>query len=407
MSQNPMKLFLVIILFFVWVSPAFAETTQTAVIVTAAADWSSGAHSVVSVDPVGGPRQAQNNLNPAGSDLTVAARGNYFYRMERSGAHHITKYDVNAPDTPVWQFSTEGDESNSNPYDLVFADDNKAYLIRYGAETAWIVNPEAETEAAFKIGELDLSGYSDADGTPEMVAGVMVDELLFIALQRIDTSGGWGNYSYNTPYVAVFDTKTDTERDIFGCGCDLKGIPIEDITNPLTIQYVKDDGKIYIQGVGNWDHADLSASGGIVRIDPATYETGLILSDAPDYGAVAGMAIVSATKGYFVGYAGWGDNSLYAFDASCGCDVRVVEGFENISISGMQSGVYTDKNNMLWICNQSAASVDIVNTRTDTVDESVSTGLNPNKVVFCSDGSQDGDNEGDDDDSTCFISTLK
>lgn len=403
-----MKFFLAILLLFVCISPGFAETTQTAVIVTAAADWSSGAHSVVAVDPVGGPRQAQNNLNPAGSDLTVVAHENYFFRMERSGAHHIAKYDVNTPELPIWQFSTEGAESDSNPYDLVFASDEKAYLMRYGSETAWIVNPAASTESGFKIGELDLSGYSDADGTPEMVAAVLVDDFLFIALQRIDSSGGWGNYIYNTPYVAVFDTKTDTEIDIYRCGCDLKGIPIDGIFNLLTIQYLEDTGMIYVQGVGNWDDTDISASGGVVRIDPATYETDIIISDGPDYGAVSGMAIVSATKGYFIGYAGWGDNSLYAFDPSCGCGVTKVDGFENISISGMQSGVYTDKNDMLWICNQTTASVDILNTATDMIDESVSTGLNPNKVVFCSQGSPDdtGSHSGGSD-STCFISILR
>jgi hypothetical protein len=408
MSTNHMKFFLAVILMSVCVSPALAETTQTAVMVTAAADWSSGSHSIVSVDPVGGPRQAQNNLNPAGSDLTVKAHENYSFRMERSGAHHIAKYDVNTPDVPIWQFSTEGGESDSNPYDLVFSSDEKAYLMRYGSESAWIVNPEANAETEFKIGELDLSGYTDADGTPEMVAAIIVDDLLFVALQRIDTSGGWGNYTYNIPYVAVIDTKTDTEIDVYNCSCDLKGIPVDGIFNLLTIQYLEDTGMIYVQGVGNWDDSDLSASGGIVRIDPTTYETEVILSDGPDFGAISGMAVVSETKGYFVGYAGWGNNSLYAFDPSCGCDVTEVTGFENISISGMQSGVYTDKNDMLWICNQTTASVDILNTATDTIDESVSTGMNPNKVVFCSEGSPD-DNRSDfgNSEDTCFISTLK
>lgn len=406
MNTKLAKLLLLICLSVIWfLSSANAEETQTAIVVTAAADWSSGAHSIVSVDPVGGPRTAQNNINPSGSDLTVVAHDHYFYRMERSGANNITKYDVNAPDKPIWQFSTEGDESNSNPYDLVFVDDEKAYLIRYGSETAWIVNPSADTEAAFKIGELDLSNYSDADGRPEMSAGIIVDKRLYITLQRIDISGGWGNYTYNTPYVAVFDTRTDAEIDIQNCGCKLKGIAIENIFNLLTIQYVDDAGMIYVQGVGNWDYTNAEASGGIVKINPKTYEAELILSDAPAYGAVSGMAIVSKTKGYFVGYAGWGDNSLYSFDPSCGCDVTAVDGFENISISGMQTGVYTDKNGMLWICNQTTASVDILNTGTDMVDESVSTSLNPNKVVFCSEGSPDGGH--DDDDDSCFISTLK
>ncbi len=42
----------------------YAEMTQTAVIVNAASNYSSGAHSVVSVDPVGGPRTVQNDPEP-------------------------------------------------------------------------------------------------------------------------------------------------------------------------------------------------------------------------------------------------------------------------------------------------------------------------------------------------------
>ncbi len=398
-----MVLMVTCLLTFGIISPVNAAETQTAVIATTAPDWSSGALSVISVDPVGGPRVAQNSLEPSGSDLTVVSHEKYFYRMERSGANNITKYDVNKPDAPIWQFSTEGDEANSNPHDLVFVNEEKAYLIRYGSDKAWIVDPSAESESAFKIGELDLSNYSDDDGYPEMDSGIIVDNMLFITLQRIDTSGGWGNYTYNTPYIAVFDTITDMEIDIQNCDCDLKGIAIEAIFNLLAIQYVDDSNRIYVQGVGNWDQSNGDASGGIVQVNPATYETALILLDSPVYGAVSGMAIVSGTKGYFVGYAGWGNNTLYSFDPSCGCDVTAVPGFENISISGMQSGVYTDKNNMLWVCNQSTAAVDILNTVTDTVDESVSTGLNPNKVVFCSQGSPDDSNSSS---SGCFISVL-
>jgi YVTN family beta-propeller protein len=386
--------------------PVNAIETQTAVIATTAQDWSSGAHSIISVDPIGGPRGAQNSLAPSGSDLTVVSYDKYFYRMERSGAHNITKYDVNEPDTPIWQFSTEGNEANSNPHDLVFVNEEKAYLIRYGSDKAWIVNPSAASESAFKTGELDLSNYSDDDGTPEMDSGIIVGNMLFITLQRIDTSGGWGNYKYNTPYISVFDTITDEEIDIQNCECDLKGIVIEPIFNLLTIQYVDEANRIYVQGVGNWDQTNADVSGGIVQVNPATYETEVILLDSPAYGAVSGMTIVSGTKGYFVGYAGWGNNTLYSFDPSCGCDVEAVDGFENISISGMQSGVYTDKNAMLWVCNQSSSSVDILNTVTDTVDESVATGLNPSKVVFCSQGSPDEDNGDGSGSSGCFISTI-
>ena len=397
---------------------AISHAEQKAVVATVSADYESGAHAVASVDPLGGPREIETELEPTGSDITVAAFGEYFYRLERSGSQSITKYSVNAPETPIWQWSTEGGDENSNPHDMVFVNSEKAYLLRYGSNTAWIVNPSATTQAEFKIGELDLSLYADTDGFPEMHSGVVVGDRLFVTLQRVDYSGGFSNVVYHTPYVAVFDTATDEEIDVFDCGCAMKGIEIPAITNLGAIQYLEATDRIYLQGTGDYDQTEGAPMGGIVRIDPDTYETRVLFTDDFSfYGAVSGMVVVSASKGYFIGYAGWEDNTLYTFDPGCdtGCGIAAVPDFENISIAGMESGAYTDNNGMAWICVQSLENprVDILNPADDTIDESLETGLNPLKVVFTDSSGDNGGSDADDDDSSgssssgCFIDTLK
>ncbi|HMA86777.1 MAG TPA: hypothetical protein VKN73_13825 [Desulfosalsimonadaceae bacterium] len=400
---------------------ATSHAEQKAVIATVSPDYESGAHAVASVDPLGGPRDIQTNLAPTGSDITVTAFGEYFYRIEGSGAHSISKFHVNSPAELIWQYSTEGREENSFPHDLVFVDSEKAYLLRYGSDTAWIVNPSAETEDAFKTGELDLSAYADTDGVPEMHSGVVVGDRLFITLQRVDYSGGFSDVEYYTPYVAVFDTTTNEEIDVLDCGCEMKGIEIPEITNLGAIQYLDVTDRIYVQGMGDYDQTEGAPMGGILSIDPDTYETNVLLTDDFSfYGAVTGMVVVSETKGYFIGYAGWGDNTLYTFDPSCdtGCGIGAVPGFENISIAGMESGVYTDENGMAWICVQSPENprVDILNPTDDTIDESLATELNPLKVAFTeSDSAGNGNGDNDDADgggggsssSGCFIGVLK
>ena len=409
------------------------HAAQKAVIATVSPDYESGAHAVATVDPLGGPRDIQTKLAPTGSDITVVAHGEYFYRLERSGANNITKYHIDAPKTPVWpqsQYSTEGRDENSNPHDMVFVNSEKAYLLRYGSDTAWIVNPSAETADAFKIGELDLSAYADTDGVPEMHSGVVVGNRLFITLQRVDYSGGFSDVEYNTPYVAVFDTTTNEEIDVRDCGCEMKGIEIPEITNLGAIQYLDVTDRIYVQGHGDYDQTEGAPMGGILSIDPDTYEADVILTDDFSfYGAVTGMVVVSETKGYFIGYAGWGDNTLYTFDPSCdtGCGIGPVPGFENISIAGMESGAYTDENGMAWICVQSPENprVDILNPADDTIDESLATELNPLKVAFTAgDADDNGDADNDDENgnngnadpdddnggsssSGCFIGVLK
>lgn len=399
--------------------PANADTVQTAIVAAVEADYSGSAVSIVPVDPddTTGTRDPENELLAQDiSDITVASYGRYFYLISRYGENSVAKLDMDEPESVIWQYSTEGDETNSNPYDMIFVSDEKAYIIRYGSTKAWIVNPSTESEDDFKTGELDLSSYvdgTDTDGVPEMAGAVIVDDQLFIFMQRLVSYAPTELKSY----VAVFDTSTDEEIDTYMGEGDLLGIPL-DVKDPLAIQYLEESDTVYVQAIGyyaGYGYPDYEYDGGIISINPDTYETDVVLDDGDStshpYGNISGMAIVSSTKGYFVGYDGWGDNTLYSFDPS-GADTTIsaISGLEGIGIAGMESGIYTDKNGMLWVCNQTDAQVDILDTSTDTIDESVSTSLNPLKVVFASYEEDDGDDADDsddtDDDDSCFIKTA-
>ncbi len=369
---------------------ALADSTQTAVVATASPDWSSYAVSVVTVDPKAGPRTAINDLLPGGNGHTVDAFGQYYYNIEQFQADSITKVDISAPNTPIWQFSTQdpGQTDSSNPYQLVFVNSTKAYLIRYGSMTAWIVNPSATTEAAFKIGELDLSAYAVGEGVPKMCAGVIANDKLFILMQRLDETF----CPSNVAYVAVFDVATDTEINTgMGTGAML-GVPLN-VKNPQSIQYIAENNRIYIQGAGSFPgfcDPSLEYTGGIESLNPFTYATAIVLDDGNQelhpYGVISGMLIASPTKGYFVGYADWGDNTLYGFNPTTGAVSGVVAGLQNINIAGMQSGTYLDKNGMMWVSDSTNAQLRIVNTEDNTISESVGTNLNPQKTAFCTTG---------------------
>jgi len=372
-------------------APASAATTQTGVVATVAADFSSSALSVITVDPKEGPRAVLNNqLASATSDIRVKAFGEYYYRLGGYQADNVTKVAVGSPNAPIWQYSAHDPEEtvSSNPCDLVFVNSQKAYLLRYGAARAWIVNPSTTTEAGFKTGELDLSAYADADGVPEMAGGVIADGKLFIILQRLDNAF----CPSNTAYVAVFDVATDAEIDTgLGQG-DMKGIPLP-VKDPLSIQYLPENNRVYVQGVGSFPgfcDPTYDYTGGIVSIHPRTYATVVVLDDGDagthPYGSISGMLIASPTRGYFVGYAGWGDNTLYRFNPTTGAVAGALQGFRNIGIAGMESGTYLDKNNMMWVCNQTRAAVDIVDTENDALNQSLNTNLNPQSVAFCTSG---------------------
>ena len=397
-TQHPSifaRLFLVGTLLFLMfsVGSAYAASTQTGVIAAAASDYSSYGISAITVDPKTGPRIAVNNLLAGSNGSTVKAFGRYYYRIEQFQADNITKVDIAAPNTPIWQFSTQdtGETDSGNPWDLVFVSSTKAYLIRYGATKAWIVNPSVSPndEAGFKIGELDLSAYVDADGSPEMCCGVIANGKLFIVMQRLVD---W--CPSETAYVAVFDTKTDTEINTGMGSGSMIGIPLT-IKNPGSVQYIAENNRVYVQGVGSYPDSSscdpvYEYTGGIESINPVTWASSIVLDDGDaathPYGAISGMLIASSTKGYFVGYAGWGDNTLYAFNPTTGVVSGALAGFQNMNISGMNSGTYLDKNNMMWVCDSTNAVVKIVDTADNTLSENVSTNLNPQKVAFCTQG---------------------
>ncbi len=369
------------------IMPAFASSAfaaQKAVAVTVAPDYSSGAHSVISVAGQGGEKTVANDLLPDVSDMTIASYGSHFYRIKRGDTPSVTKFHVDSPTTPVWEYSTEGLDESSNPHDMIFVSENRAFILRYGATAAWIVNPSATDEAGFKIGELDLSSYADEDGAPEMHAGAIADGKLFIVLQRLIS---WAPSI--TAYVAVFDAATGMEIDTGIANADnVKGIPLP-VRNPVSIQYLASANTLYVTGVGSYPgYGDpaLEYTGGIATINPATYAAGLLVDDGDadnhPNGSFSGMSIVSPTKGYFVGYHGWGDNSLYPFNPTTGVVGDAVDALSGKSISGMESGTALDENGFLWVCNATDARIDILDPATDTVTDSVSTNLNPSKIVF-------------------------
>ena len=416
-KHTPPLLILGAAFFFASILPAAAAIQQKAVSNNAAADYSSGAHSVISVDPVGGPREVQNDLQPTISDLGLSSFGRHFYVIERFFGDNVAKYDIAEPATPIWQYSTmdENDAvASSNPHSLVFVSPAKAYLLRHNDSKGWIVNPGADTQAGFKTGVLDLSAYNDQDEFgPEMTSGVVVGDRLFVVMQRLNQNDSW---KPNTGYVAVYDTATDTEIDT-GKGGDLKGVPLP-VKSPGAIEYSPDTGLIYVQGVGRYEgFGPAEFTGGIATIDPATYDTALLVDDGDadnhPYGNISGMTILSAQKGYFVGYAGWGDKTLYEFNPATGEVVGEVNDYlKGKSIAGMEAGSNGDKNGLLWVTNATDAEIVIVDPADNSIDEKIGTNLNPQKVVFVTYGKPDQDDEDDSDGGGgggggCFIGAAR
>ena len=362
-------------------SDSSSETSDAsdvnAIIATVAADFSSGAHTVISKDE-NDSRIAFNELVPTDSDITIAAFGKHFYRIERAFAgNNITKFASSDPQTPIWQYSTNdiGSAVLSNPHDMIFVSEEKAYVLRYGSDTAWIVNPSAATEADFKIGEIDLSAYDGTDGIPEMDSGVVVGDRLYITLQRLD-----GFAVTQNAYIAIIDVTTDAEIDANIAGDLLKGIPLQ-TRNPTNIVYEAGLNVIYVQGSGSFFPEEYT--GGIEKIDLVNLSSTVILDDGDDvnhpYGLITELAVVSDSILYFVGYDGFTDNTLYKLDLA----TAVITATTVTSlVNGQMANLATDSSGLLWVSDSANATVRIIDPVTDTEIDALATNLNPEKIVF-------------------------
>jgi hypothetical protein len=352
----------------------FSSSAKYAIVATQASDFSSGAHSAISY---GAPRTAINKLLPTVSDLALSSYGSSFYRIERFGANNITKFNMESPHEPVWQFSTEGSESDSNPYQMVFVNETKAYLLRYGSPKLWIVNPSATQEAEFKTGEIDLSAYSNCDGLPEMASAIIVGTKLFVVLQRLCS---W--MPTDDAYIAVFNTVTDTEIETGQGLGGLKGIKL-DVTNPVAkIKHY--DGYLYVAGADGWlfgPNTPLKA--GLQRVSLSDYTASAVLESDIQVNA---LEVLSHNKVYISQYNAWGDTSLRLLDFETGSfAVANVAGIGDSGNRSIQSMI-KDADGMLWISDAwfSNPGVYILDTSDDSIQEGpISTNLNPIEVVFC------------------------
>jgi len=149
-----------------------------------------------------------DNVLPISHDNVAKTDGDYLYILERYGSDAISKYDPSliSEGSHIYQYSLgEG----ANPHDIVFFD-SKAYLLLYGSDRIWVVDPNAADKTSFKLGEIDISQWADADGSPEAHMGFVYNGMVYVVLQMYDLT----TYSAGTPVLIIIDPATDTVMDM-------------------------------------------------------------------------------------------------------------------------------------------------------------------------------------------------
>lgn len=192
----------------------------------------------------------------------------------------------------------------SNPQDIAFLSNEKAYVSLGGGTDVLIVDPTPALDCSdFIRGRIDLASFADDDGFPEMHHMAIVGSRLFVTLQKLDQTNFFVP-AENGSIVAI-DTTTDTVIDEIVLSA---GNPFAQ-GRGLTVR----DGMILVSQTGFFGSLD----GGIERVDPTTLEAaGLFITEADLGGDLTDFVILSDDLGYAILSLPDFTNSVVAFDPS-------------------------------------------------------------------------------------------
>jgi len=315
----------------------------------------------------------------ASSDNVADTDGTGFFGIGRFQQDNITRFDPESFDA-LYQYSVVGEDGvASNPHDIAFVSETKAYVARYGTTQVWIVNPSATSQEEFFVGEIDLSAY-DADGAAEMSQAVIVGDQLFVLMQRLQS------FSPTLDgYIAVIDTATDTEIAT-GQGADgLNGIQLP-MRNGMQMFFNEATNDLVVASTGDAFNATAeladTLTGGVLLVDATDYTTEVLIDDDSLGEFVSGAVIASADRGYVLSFSGFGTSFLRAFNPTTGeVEADPLPDFNGIDITTLALG--PAGNVWVGVSDADANGFDLINPADDTKDGGrVRTELVPTSVVF-------------------------
>ena len=342
-----------------------AAATEFAFVTTT--DYSSGSASVIWLDP---GYTTETGVSSIHSDAVARWYNGLVYVINRAGADNIQILD---PENNFSTLSQHSTGNGTNPKDIAFVSPSKAFVSRYNSNDLLIMNPATGTQ----LGTIDLSQFADGDGLCEMDHMLIKDNILFVAIQRLDGNNYW--MPVGDSYIAVIDAVADTLMDVDPGSPGVQAIPLT-APNPFTdLKFDSDGYTILVACVGLWGMTD----GGIEMIDPVSMSSqGFMITEAAAGGDINEFEILSADKGYMIIATPSFTTDMVPFNPSTG-----IAGSPMYSPPGwVLNDIEISPEGELFVADQTATApgVWIWDTSVDTLITSSpkSTGLPPFQICF-------------------------
>lgn len=234
------------------------------------------------------PWSASHDVEPVGRDAIARHFYGLHYVVNRS-AGTIQVIDPDTFDTV--RTLTVG--ANSKPQDILVVAPDRAYVSRYESTLLHEIDPVSGTLRD----TIDLGGFADADGLPEMAMMAQDGNRIFVQIQRVDRMVT-GN-PVRPSYLAVIDIRTNELLDLDPDRPGPQGVTLNGPIPSFSMHVDSVRRRLVVSTPG----PRLDVSGGIEEIDlDALQSLGFIYSEERAGVDLGGFVMISPDRGYVLGH---------------------------------------------------------------------------------------------------------
>ncbi len=351
--------------------PGCAAATETrAVATTASCDFATGGVADVALESAS---TLSHSLGAVSADAVVRTSGGRVFVLNRYGADNVQELDPDSNMATLWQCSVG---NGANPHDIAIVSDELGYVSRYDSKDLAIIDPTPSSDCSdFIKGGIDLSGYADGDGFPEMDQMRLVGNTLVVALQRLDRDALFAPAA--TGILVAIDAGTST----------VTGSLELSIANPYAetkgLLYDGTGGLLYVAGPGTF-FSDLD-DGGIERVSldgtGGLVSEGLVIDGGGLGGDLTDLVLVGSSRAYAIVAGDDFENSLVEVDLGQGTIVDTLARSDYLF-----SDIELTEDGRLWLadrdCSDPGLRVFSIADNSETTAEPVYPGLSPFSLAF-------------------------
>lgn len=293
------------------------STDNRLIMATVAMDYSVGALATFDLDT----ETLTENVSSISGDPVVVMDSGLLWQLNRYQYDTLRKYDPSNLQVPLKEVSLAPEVGSSNPHDVAVCGGN-VFVSLYGVPSLPILNIDTlET-----IESIDLSQWSDEDDIPEASSLVVVDDQLFVGLQRLDRSDG---FSPLTSVALQIDCNTNAVVNSWEMGSNIEVIEWNDGVALITQSTDTEEAGILVWENSDWNRvwtADGNISATAYQNDTLFYSslntsqteyvlhcanlsTGTHNTSEPWSEYITDLLIEDGTTGLVAAHWGWSDPS--------------------------------------------------------------------------------------------------